>query len=323
MPDTPSSLMVLIQESRQWASVSRGLELFTRASEALQRAFAVDSGYFIYKKTGLWERIEDEACRLYAPWGVMVAHQGGYPAEEDRQGVAAVEGFEDRTGCWIRTADAPEPIRQQWQSWGIKVGGAWRLTLGTKPVGLMVLRRSVPVADDAELMGMVAGQVSLVMELLRFRRTAEEAGWRDELTGIYNRRGIERQMALVTQQGTQTLGTAWIFGIFDINRFKYINDAYGHPEGDRVLADVAKALCAGLRPQDICGRWGGDEFVVLVNTAQAQASTVIARLQELVAARVERVTVSAGWAVWGVDGNDLDTIYDVADQRLYEDKKRH
>ncbi len=324
--DAPSSssLMVLIQESRHWASVNRGLELFVRARHVLQTSFGVDSGYFVYQKTGLWQGVADEHFRIYTPWGVMAGQEEVLQEQADVQLASSPEPLQHVSGRWMGLGEAPPAVRQNWESWGVKSGGSWLLTLGPKPVGMMVLRRTEAAeGDDSDLMGMVAGQVSLVMELLRFRRAAEEAGWRDGLTGIYNRRGVDRQMQLMVQGNPGPSGTAWVFGIFDVNRFKFINDEHGHPEGDRVLAQVAKALSAGLRPHDVCGRWGGDEFVVMVNASESQAPAVIARLQNIVSAQVPHVSVSAGWAVWGVDGEDLEGLYAVADRRLYEDKKRH
>ncbi len=316
-----SSLIVLMRESRYWASVSSGRELFQRARHVLEGYFGVDSGYFIYQKTGLWAGMADEAFEVYETWGKMRGQEETLRKEAEGQLKSGIEPLRHVSQQWIRRTQAPPQVAARWEGWGIQSGGSWLLTLGPKPVGMIVLRRSRDtLADDSVLMGLLAGQVSLVMELLRFRRAAEEASQRDSLTGIYNRRGASLQMERMTSENPGHSGTTWVFGIFDVNEFKRINDRHGHPAGDQVLTEVARILSAALRPGDVSGRWGGDEFVVMINTSAANAPCVIQRLQRQVAKELAGVSVSAGWAVWGEDGPDLETLYHVADRRLYQDK---
>jgi diguanylate cyclase (GGDEF)-like protein len=117
--------------------------------------------------------------------------------------------------------------------------------------------------------------------------------------------------------------------IADLDHFKGVNDTHGHLVGDRVLAAVAQALRAGLRPYDLPGRFGGEEFTVaLPNTDQAEATRIAERLRRNVAGALlvldemvtVAVTVSIGGAVLGTHGRDLTDLLTAADLALYRAK---
>ncbi|WP_053960082.1 GGDEF domain-containing protein [Sulfobacillus thermosulfidooxidans] len=317
--DLQFALTTLIRESRHWASVHRGLELFYRARDLLKEYYQVDSGYFVYKKTAGWGTKSEQQFRVYAPWGVLPGCEKTLQEEVDRQLLMSPNPLQHVTENWVSLAEVPLSVQKRWQTWGVQTGGSWLLYIGKDPVGLMVLRRRILRTDDGLLMSLVARQVSLVMELLRYRRAAEEVSQQDPLTGVLNRRGA--MMRIETLVRVRQAHASWVFVIFDVNNFKEINDRQGHPQGDKVLKNVAKILSLGLREGDICGRWGGDEFVVLLNSCGAQAPEIVARLKNKVAETLRNVSVSAGWAIWGVDGTSLDEVYHVADRRLYQDKK--
>ncbi len=114
--------------------------------------------------------------------------------------------------------------------------------------------------------------------------------------------------------------------IADLDHFKQINDRFGHLVGDRVLGMVANALQAGLRPYDFLGRFGGEEFtVVLPNADGVEAAQIAERLRrdvamtilELDAGRTVRMTVSIGMAVLDRHGTDLTDLLAAADVALY------
>ena len=150
----------------------------------------------------------------------------------------------------------------------------------------------------------------------------------DPLTAILNRRAFmleyEREISRCTREKT---GIA--LAIFDIDHFKNVNDTYGHLVGDQVLRRVADTLRASLRGHDVLGRYGGEEFALLMpgaDTAAALAGTERARLA--VGERPIRagqlsipVTVSAGVAVYGANGTDWESLLRSADAALYEAKR--
>ncbi|MDL2345249.1 diguanylate cyclase [Deinococcus sp. MIMF12] len=120
----------------------------------------------------------------------------------------------------------------------------------------------------------------------------------DGLTGLANRRQLDLWLGEAGRGGADR---PWSVILFDLDHFKAVNDAHGHLTGDRVLQAVAGAARSALGPGEQLGRWGGEEFlVVLPGRTQAQAADLAARLSEAVAAQEAtgsvRVTVSCGVA---------------------------
>jgi diguanylate cyclase (GGDEF)-like protein len=161
---------------------------------------------------------------------------------------------------------------------------------------------------------------SLQSELVRAARY-------DALTGLYNRgtflEEFEREVSRCARGGP-----AFSLAVFDLDRFKRLNDQYGHPFGDRVLKAFAEVLRADIRKHDAVGRYGGEEFALLMpNTGKETAMRVAERVRRdletrgisVDGKRVE-VTVSGGIATYGVEGEDWDTLLSAADTALYEAK---
>lgn len=150
----------------------------------------------------------------------------------------------------------------------------------------------------------------------------------DPLTAILNRRAFmleyERELSRCTREKT---GLA--LAIFDLDHFKDVNDTYGHLVGDQVLRQVADTLRTCLRGHDVLGRYGGEEFALLMpgaDTAAALAGTERARLavgqRPIQAGSLSiPVTLSAGVAAYGTDGTDWESLLRSADAALYEAKR--
>jgi diguanylate cyclase (GGDEF)-like protein len=112
----------------------------------------------------------------------------------------------------------------------------------------------------------------------------------------------------------------------DIDHFKRINDKFGHPAGDRVLAMVARALDDGLRDGDVVARFGGEEFLVAApgigtTAAAALAERLRTRVAEASDAEVGGVTVSLGMALWD-EGESMAELIERADLALYQAKEQ-
>jgi diguanylate cyclase (GGDEF)-like protein len=158
----------------------------------------------------------------------------------------------------------------------------------------------------------------------------------DRLTGIANRESIVRRIEdrIVRQRRR---GDSHPFGVLfvDLNKFKRINDRFGHEVGDRVLIELAQRLVTNLRDTDLAARFGGDEFVaVLDNVAnRADAQSVRDKLERVLAVPLqalqgltpEAAALSGGAAI-GValcpdDGQDLETLLKRADEDMYRRKQ--
>jgi diguanylate cyclase (GGDEF)-like protein len=117
----------------------------------------------------------------------------------------------------------------------------------------------------------------------------------------------------------------------DLDDFKEINDTHGHHVGDRALRDVAGVLRAGIRPYDICVRYAGDEFIVVLSGCGAEeAERKRLELQRAVddlqfeaqPGRPLRLSISIGGSVFPHDGNAYEALLAAADGRMYRDKSR-
>lgn len=149
----------------------------------------------------------------------------------------------------------------------------------------------------------------------------------DPLTGLLNRRSIERALHReLTRAARHHLPLAVVF--VDVDGLSTINNTHGHRAGDAALRLVATCLKIGLRPYDAAGRWGGDEFVVLLpQTDEAGATAVVHRLKAVDTALATAlnfpVGVSCGVAVYPADGVSAEELLAAADHRMYVEKERH
>ncbi len=150
---------------------------------------------------------------------------------------------------------------------------------------------------------------------------------KDVLTGLHNRRKFN-ELAHKELNRSQHHDHPFAFLVLDLNKFKPINDRYGHDAGDEILIKVSNVLSDFLREEDILARVGGDEFViVLPETNSAQAKLLADRIQSMVQGasvhkkgEVLSVGCSIGIAVFPDDGTDLKTLFNIADERMYANK---
>jgi len=173
----------------------------------------------------------------------------------------------------------------------------------------------------------VQSNMSLLEHMVE-ERTAElqSLAYRDQLTGIANRRGVADGFAQLRRGAKPEARLATL--LIDIDRFKDINDRFGHQAGDEVAAEMARRINTVLRPADICGRWGGDEFIVLFSDLGSRPLKLIADavkrgLSQPVTLKDGRsvlVTVSIG-ACLAEPGETLEQVADMADAALYHAKE--
>ena len=156
-------------------------------------------------------------------------------------------------------------------------------------------------------------EAAAVTEIRRISET-------DELTGVRNRWGVLR---FVSGHGADSQRTV---AIFDIDDLKSVNDALGHQVGDVLIAAVARRLAGALAPTDLVGRWGGDEFLVVLDIAAARSGPILARVHAAVTSEPIRArhhlipaAVSFGAADWP-PRRPLDSALAAADRALYEAK---
>ncbi len=172
-------------------------------------------------------------------------------------------------------------------------------------------------------------QKHLLDEVNRLYREQERAAMTDAVTGLLNHRAfIEGLEEMISR--AQTEATSFLLFFLDLDHFKSINDTWGHLAGDAVLYEVAQRLRAALRPGDIAGRYGGEEFaLIMVNATIAEAKKEGEFLRQIIRAapcswqstRGINVTVSIGVAAYGIQGKRGEELIEKADLAMYQAKQ--
>jgi diguanylate cyclase (GGDEF)-like protein len=174
----------------------------------------------------------------------------------------------------------------------------------------------------------LASHATIALENARLHRIVERQALVDGLTGIANRRQCEESLASEIAQADR-LGTPLTLVLADLDDFKAVNDVHGHAVGDDVLREFAAVLKATLRDSDVAGRWGGEEFLMLLPGADAEGGANLAeRVRAGLAERsflgrdgeVVTVTCSFGVAQLSAGATDRE-LFAAADQGLYRAKR--
>ncbi len=171
----------------------------------------------------------------------------------------------------------------------------------------------------------IAFSQTLLKEALE---TLGESSNRDGLTGIYNRRYLEKHIAIEFDRAKR-YGEPFSFILFDLDHFKKVNDGYGHLGGDEVLRSVAERVGSMLRTTDTFGRYGGEEFGIILPSTSLEDSCFLAERvrQTIEQAPVDfqdtqiKVSISMGVSAFKMDQSSYKQLIDEADQALYASKE--
>lgn len=174
----------------------------------------------------------------------------------------------------------------------------------------------------------LADAVALAFENVRLFQKTRQLSISDEITPLHNFRyfhqALERELKLVNRYGS-TLSLVFV----DLDRFKPINDQYGHLRGSRTLREVGFLIRAAVRETDIPARYGGDEFVIVLPQTDGESAAVLAeKLRSLIEEHTflqeeginARLGVSLGVATYPEEANTKEALIRLADSRMYEDK---
>lgn len=199
------------------------------------------------------------------------------------------------------------------------VGSWWRPFIDPTLLARLVLANACSVA-------LVATAVHLNERTARAEAQADamrELALLDVLTGIANRRALDEHLAIeVAHSGRTGARTSVI--LVDLDHFKVINDRYGHETGDQALVDTAAILVAGVRATDTAGRWGGEEFAIVLRAtdmwgARDLAERIRVTLERSVKGGQAPLTASFGVAQW-TPGTTATDLMKRADEALYAAK---
>jgi diguanylate cyclase (GGDEF)-like protein len=202
------------------------------------------------------------------------------------------------------------------------------LTAARTTFGRLVL--VAPTFDEEQTMtaGSLASHAAIALENARLHLIVERQALVDGLTGIANRRQCEDSLRSEIARA-ERLGTPLTLVIADLDDFKAVNDIHGHTTGDDVLREFAAVLRGTVRDSDLAGRWGGEEFLLLLPGADAVGGGQLAdRIRETLSERsflgrdgeVVTVTCSFGVAQHRRTDNER-ALFSAADQALYRAKR--
>jgi diguanylate cyclase (GGDEF)-like protein len=182
---------------------------------------------------------------------------------------------------------------------------------------------------DLPVMSIFAKQVGVSLERARLFQEVQGLALTDPLTGLQNRRSLF-ELGRVEFARARRMNRPFCCMMLDLDRFKQVNDTYGHPVGDQVLREFASRCKSSVREMDLIGRYGGEELIVLLpETDRKTALQVAERLRATVAATPVKildkeisVTTSIGVATQDENTTQLETLIARADQAMYIAKHR-
>lgn len=218
-----------------------------------------------------------------------------------------------------------------WRTAALKMGfrsiATFPILHGNEVLGVMTVY-------SGEVNAFLAEEISLLTELscnvgfgilaLRDRKKVEELSIKDQLTGLYNRRKVD-EVLMYELDRSKRYSSSLSLLLVDIDHFKKVNDNFGHSVGDSVLKEFAKILLEDKRSTDFIGRWGGEEFVIILpNTTIENAVLIGERVRKTTEKKefstVKKVTVSVGITTYEEE-DSLDSLFDKADNALYRAKR--
>jgi diguanylate cyclase (GGDEF)-like protein len=184
--------------------------------------------------------------------------------------------------------------------------------------------------DDTRLLELLLGHTAAAIKRIRLQNELKEQAIHDPLTGLYNRYYLDKVLDQEVKR-SKRYNHSIAFLMIDVNRFKEINDRYGHQMGDEILREVAELLRETVRETDIVVRYGGDEFLIVLVETTGEVDSVKRRIAKKVAllnknnGRVDiPVSLSIGNASWNPRNHkSVEEIMNEADRRMYENKKNH
>jgi diguanylate cyclase (GGDEF)-like protein len=193
-------------------------------------------------------------------------------------------------------------------------------------LGVLVALATQPrtfLPRDVDLIQSYAALAAVALANARMYQELEELASRDHLTGLLNLREFHESLTRELER-CKRYGGRFSVVLFDLNRFKVVNDSFGHAEGDRVLKEAGAAFARTCRASDLAFRVGGDEFAYILPESDEEAATAAAaRARAALAAMPEELDCCYGITVWPNDGPERATLLESADSRLYEMKRQH
>ena len=265
----------------------------------------------------------------------------GFPAEW--QGKIRIPPDEGMLGIALQKRAVISRM-EPYSSSGLRTSGNSLESLGISPdfaapvfgtadlAGVMIIAGCpFPLEEERKFVSMLVDLISVALQKAHLLDINHSSGWKDDLTGVSNRLYfLQRFEGEIRRTGNYQ--QPFTLFMFDVDRFKTVNDSYGHAAGDIVIKKIAEIAMLNTRSSDLVGRYGGDEFLVLITSStQEQAFQYCENLRKKIAgmeiripglANPIRLTISGGMAVFPTHGCSTSDLIRAADHALYEAKRR-
>jgi diguanylate cyclase (GGDEF)-like protein len=283
-----------------------------------------------FDRAVLW-LIDDQTANLRP--SVAYPDATELPAETDAGPETILGRVAERTEPLITTSTWADPYledRSEAESWLL-----YPLTLQGRPLGVAQFVRSgrAPFSrTESDRLAALVPQATVAFETVRIRHEMfryRDKSVTDSLTGLLNNLASKKQLEMEVGRAQRYFRSVSIL-MLDVDSFKEFNDTYGHPQGDQLLVMLARILRSSVRTVDHVGRYGGEEFIIILpETGRSDAQILAERIRAAVAAQWFRVgegqeartTVSIGVAGYPDDAMDAEQLLQHADDALYRAKR--
>ena len=266
------------------------------------------------------ETLELRAVQGFAPGAKSLR----FPVASSFTGWVVREG---RPRATINPRNEPDIHESSLEHLGDSPMAAAPLRYHNRTLGALSCAGKYPFdAKDLELLGALADQAAVAIENARLFQQVRVLSLTDPLTGLANRRQLERDIS--REFAAARRGRRLVAIMFDLNGFKEFNDKYGHLAGDEGLRKFARALATSTRAQNTAARYGGDEFIALLTDADRNGAKIfIERVQALFPGDdatdgEKRLSVSAGIAEFTPSMKSPEDLVEAADRELYQAKRQ-
>ncbi|WP_345990009.1 EAL domain-containing protein [Sulfurimonas sp. HSL1-2] len=265
------------------------------------------------------------------PKGAINTLDGLLPGPRNGSCANVVLQNEPQFVCDISSDERWQNVLEFAQKFGLNACWSMPVVLEGKTVGTFALtsfEERAPSLFHKMLLTVGARIVSIVLKREQNREKLSYLAFHDPLTGLVNRVMLEERLKHMIARSERTGKGAALFFI-DLDRFKFLNDTYGHATGDRLLVEVAKRLGENVRNEDTVARFGGDEFVLLFEEDEDR-DEVLEKAQRLIDAFSEpfqlaeqrfHIYGSIGIAMFPADGKDAQCLLKHADTAMYQAKQ--
>ncbi|RTQ36942.1 EAL domain-containing protein [Variovorax gossypii] len=275
--------------------------------------------------TVAWHGDNDPAVRQFVETSQSIAYRPGEGSLGRAWGIGSVVRIDTQTapGHFARDTMAREA--------GLSVGLIVPM-VATDATTALELFGSAPYAADAETLEslrVIALQIAQYRQRKQAERSLRFMASHDELTGLLNRSALQSELDRAIKRSNRSQKQFAVLFV-DLDRFKHINDTLGHGAGDEMIRICGERLAALLRDSEVVARFGGDEFVLLLenlcsaNDAAELAEKILATCAEpfLINTRELHVSASVGVSIYPENGGDAETLLKNADTAMYRAKKK-